>query len=87
MQTTEAVVQDPIGLHARPANQFVKLAAGFHSVIKVRKVSDTAEFNAKSITGLMRLGAVHGTHMLITAEGDDEADACAALKALVETGS
>ena len=86
MQTVEVVVRDPIGLHARPASKFVKKAALFQSAVKVKKAGDSAEFNAKSITAVLRMGAVKDTAIVITAEGADEAEACAALRQLVEDG-
>ncbi len=84
MYTIEAVVRDEVGLHARPATKFVKVAAGFQSDIKIRKEADTADFNAKSITAVLRMGAVKDTKVVITASGPDEEAACKSLQELIE---
>jgi len=86
MQSVEVAIRDPIGLHARPAGRFVKRASEFHSTVKVKKAGDTMDFNAKSITAVLRMGAVKDTRIVISAEGDDETEACAALKQLIEDG-
>ncbi len=84
MYSIEAVVTDEMGLHARPANKFVKKASSFSSDIKVKKVGSEASYNAKSITAVLRMSAVQNTKLIIMAEGDDEVQACEALKMLVE---
>jgi phosphocarrier protein HPr len=73
------VIQNRYGLHARPAAEFVKLAARFRSSIMVRK--DELEVNGKSIMGIMMLAAERGSEIVIRADGED---AGAALEALVE---
>ena len=61
------------GLHARPAATLVKLASKFSSKIFLQK--DSIEVSAKSIMGLMSLGAEKGSKILIIADGEDEEDA------------
>ena len=61
------------GLHARPAATLVKLASKFSSKIFLQK--DSIEVSAKSIMGLMSLGAEMGSKILIIADGEDEEDA------------
>jgi phosphocarrier protein len=73
-----------LGLHARPAAEFVKLSARFASTISVEKSG--LEVNGKSIMGVMMLAAEFGSVLRIVAVGPDSADAVAALSDLVATG-
>lgn len=73
-----------LGLHARPAAEFVKTSGRFTSGVTVRK--DTLEVNGKSIMGMMMLAAECGSLLLIRADGDDAEEALAALVALVASG-
>ncbi len=68
-----------LGLHARPAAEFVKLATRFESEVWVEK--DGLEVNGKSIMGVMMLAAEPGAEIRIRAVG---ADAEAALDALLD---
>ena len=77
----EMVVQNQLGLHARPASMFVKKATRFKSEILVEK--DGEEVNGKSIMGLMMLAAGPGTTLTVTAEGSDAAEALNELEQLV----
>jgi phosphocarrier protein len=72
-------VTNKLGIHARPAALFVKIASKFDSHINVEK--DGEIINGKSIMGLMMLAAAQGSELTITAEGRD---ADAALTALEE---
>ncbi len=82
MQQAKVLVQHEAGLHARPASQFVKLAKEFSSNITVTSKGKTV--NAKSIMLILTLGANKGTEIEVTAEGEDEQKAVAALVELVE---
>ena len=86
MEVKEAAVPivNPLGLHARPAAEFVKVAAKFQARVTVSK--DGLEVNGKSIMGMMMLAAECGSSLTIRAEGDDAAEALAALQALVADG-
>ena len=75
------VVQNQLGLHARPASMFVKMATRFKSEILV--VKEGEEVNGKSIMGLMMLAAGPGTTLTVTAEGSDAAEAVNELEQLV----
>ncbi|MCF6465327.1 HPr family phosphocarrier protein [Clostridium sp. Cult2] len=75
----EVTLKNETGLHARPASLFVKEASRFASDIKV--IKDGKEYNAKSIMGILSMGAGKGDAILIQAEGSD---AEAAVKALVK---
>ncbi|MBB5352168.1 phosphocarrier protein [Haloferula luteola] len=75
-------IQNKLGIHARPAAQFVKTASRFTSEIRVEK--DGEEVDGKSIMGLMMLAAGHGSVITVFAEGDDAQSAMDALADLVE---
>lgn len=62
-------VIDPIGLHARPASELVKIASTFKSDIKI--ISKGKEGNAKSIMNIMALGIKQGDEIKIEANGED----------------
>lgn len=80
----EFTIVNKLGLHARPAAQFVKRATKYASSIWVEK--DDEQVNGKSIMGLMMLAAGCGAKILITAEGSDAEQAMADLGGLVESG-
>ena len=78
----DIVVSNKLGLHARPAMQFVDVANGFASEIKVLKFGDEpGEADGKSVMQMIILAATEGTPMRIEADGDD---ADAAVKVLAE---
>jgi phosphocarrier protein HPr len=80
----EVVVVNPLGLHARAAARFVKLADTFRSQVRVTQGQRTMD--GKSILGLLLLAAARGTALTISADGPDETDAVAALSGLIERG-
>ena len=69
------------GLHARASAMFVKLASSFESVIQVSRDGQTVD--ARSIMGLLMLGAGNGCDIEITAEGPDADEAIKALLDLI----
>ena len=81
-------IQNPSGLHARPAALFVKTAAAFTSDMTITNVSrDPARtVNPKSLLALLTLGVSSGHEVRISAEGDDADAALAALEQLVADG-
>ena len=79
-----APIVNSLGLHARPAAEFVKTAGRFKANVMVRK--DALEVNGKSIMGMMMLAAECGSSLVIRTDGDDAEPALAALAALVATG-
>ena len=83
MTTRHIMIQNRTGLHARPASEFVALAAKFKSKITIRRLDEEDETNAKSIMLLLALGLGQGEDVVITAKGEDEAEAVEALAALV----
>lgn len=78
--TASTVLVNPSGLHARPAAEFVKLAAKFRAAVTVNGT------DAKSLLRIMSLGLSVGTSVHLTAEGEDAAEAIPALVALIDSG-
>jgi len=76
------VVTNPQGLHARPADLFVKLANRFRSSIELVKGHE--RIDGKSILAILTLAATQGTSLSIEAQGDDAEQALDALAALIE---
>jgi len=76
---TSVIITNQVGLHARPARLLVQTAAQFRSQIQLRHRDKTA--NAKSILGVLTLGAVLGDTITLHAEGEDAEEA---LKVLVD---
>lgn len=75
----ETVVNNQVGLHARPATFFIQKANEFKSSVWVEK--EERRVNAKSLLGVLSLGIVKGTAITLIADGPDEE---AAINALVE---
>ena len=84
MTSRQVTVLNALGLHARAAARFVKVASRFRSQIRVTRGQQTMD--GKSILGLLLLAAARGSQLTITADGPDDAEAVAALAALVERG-
>lgn len=79
--TKELVVQNKLGVHARPAAMFVKTANRFECEIFVEKDGETV--NGKSIMGMMMLAAGPGSKLQVHAKGQDAAQALVALEGLM----
>jgi len=77
-------IVNPLGLHARPAAEFVKLASRFQSNVSLTKEDQLV--NGKSILGVMTLAAEYGSELIIRADGPDADDAAVALAQLVARG-
>jgi len=77
-------IQNRLGLHARPAAEFVKLASRFRAEVWVEK--DEMEVNGKSIMGVMMLAAEAGASIRIRAMGSDAENAVDSLTELVLSG-
>lgn len=75
----EVLVKNKLGIHARPAALIVQTAGKFSSAISLVRGED--RINAKSILGVIALGAAYKTKLIVEAEGVDEE---AAVKSLVE---
>lgn len=84
MCVKDVVIQNQVGLHARPATFFIQKANEFKSSIWVEK--DERKVNAKSLLGVLSLGIIGGTTIKIIVDGSDEQEAMAGLVELVESG-
>ncbi|MBE6807790.1 MAG: HPr family phosphocarrier protein [Ruminococcaceae bacterium] len=84
MFVKDVVVQNQVGLHARPATFFIQKANEFKASIWVEK--EERRVNAKSLLGVLSLGIVGNTAIRIIADGADEEAAVEALVKLVESG-
>jgi phosphocarrier protein HPr len=82
MQQTNLLIHNAVGLHARPAAQFVKTAKQFKSAITISRNGKTV--NAKSLVLLLSLAIPKGAEIELVADGADEQEAIQAIKALVE---
>ncbi len=82
MYTREITVKNEVGLHARPATYFIQKANEFKSGIWVEK--EERRVNAKSLLGVLSLGIVQGTAIMLIADGVDEKEAVDALVDLIE---
>jgi len=80
--TRNFLVSNKLGIHARPAAQFVKIANRFNCDIFVEK--DGERVNGKSIMGLMMLAAGPGSKLVVQATGHDASQALSELETLIE---
>ena len=88
MKEEKVLVDNKVGLHARPASLFVQESVKYSAEINVScqdpETKEERKANAKSILGILTLGVFQGMEITIAADGDDEDDAVAALVALVK---
>jgi phosphocarrier protein len=82
--TQEFTIVNKMGMHARPAAQFVKRASKFSCEVWVEK--DDEQVNGKSIMGLMMLAAGQGAKLTLTTEGQDAESAMKELGQLIQCG-
>jgi phosphocarrier protein HPr len=82
--TTIVTIRNRLGLHARPAMEFVDCAAAFKAEVTVRRDDQTVD--GKSIMQMMLLAATQGTELEVVADGEDAQEAITALAKLVESG-
>ncbi len=75
-------ISNELGLHARAAASFVKIANRFRSNISVKK--DSVAVNGKSIMGVLMLAAAKGTEITVEADGEDEIESLEELGRLIE---
>ena len=83
MVSKEVVINNQVGLHARPATFFIQKANEFKSSIWIEK--DERRVNAKSLLGVLSLGIVKGTTVTLVADGADEQEAIDTLTALINS--
>ena len=84
MFVKEVMVQNQVGLHARPATFFIQKANEFKSSIWIEK--EERRVNAKSLLGVLSLGIVGGTTIKVMADGADEETAVESLVKLIQSG-
>ena len=82
MTERDVEIVNPLGLHARAAAKLVHTAGRFGC--DVRLVKDGEVVDAKSILGLMALGAAQGTKVSVICEGNDEDEAIEAVTELIQ---
>lgn len=82
MKEFKYTISDPDGIHARPAGELVAKAKDFNSEISISKGGIKAD--CKKIFGVMGLAAKQGQEVVLTFEGTDEVEACAALEAFMQ---
>jgi phosphocarrier protein len=81
-KSAEVVIKNRLGLHARAAAQLVRAAGSYSADIRLVKNGETAD--ARSVLGLISLGCVCDTRIIIEAEGDDAQTALQALIHIIE---
>lgn len=81
MTKITVTVNLPLGLHARPANVFVKKASQFNSKIRIYKGDKEAD--AKRLLSVLSLGILEGESIDIVAEGEDEKEAIKKLQEMI----
>ena len=82
MKEFKHVIQDPLGLHARPAGMLVKACAGYASSVTV--TAPTGKAHAKRLMAVMRLAAKQGMELTVTVDGADEDKAASELQAFLQ---
>ena len=83
MASSEVMVMNTVGLHARPATFFIQRANSFKSSIWVEK--DDRRVNAKSLLGVLSLGIVKGTTITLIADGTDDEEAIKTLVSVIQS--
>lgn len=82
MVEKEVTIKNRAGVHARPAAMIVQTASRFDSNVFIEK--DSEKINAKSIMGIITLGAGYKTQLKILCEGSDEQEALDAMVHIFE---
>ncbi len=82
--TATFVIVNERGLHARAASSFVNVVSRYTSAINVEK--DGRKVDGRSILGIVSLLGTRGSKIMVTADGNDAADALEALRYLVSVG-
>lgn len=78
MKRADIVIGGPVGLHARPAAEFVRLAERFKSSVRLAK--DGIWVNGKSILAILTLAAEKGSVVTLEVKGEDEEEAFSVLQ-------
>ena len=83
MKSFSYTVKDELGIHARPAGMLVKEVKNFQSKVTLEK--DGKSVDASRLMAVMGMGVKKDQTVTVTVEGDDEDEACEAIKAFFET--
>ena len=75
------IIKLPIGLHARPASKFAKIASAFNGDVYLLKDSSMA--NAKSILSILSLALEEGSEVILRVEGENEEEVFKRLVAIL----
>jgi phosphocarrier protein HPr len=78
------LVSNNLGLHARAAAKLVRLASSFSSEIHLSREDANQQIDSKSILGILMMAASKGTRLVISIDGQDEAEAGEAIRQLFE---
>ena len=82
MKEFKHVINDPMGMHARPAGMLVKACAGYASAVTI--TAPTGKADAKRLMAVMRLAAKQGMELTVSVDGADEEKAAAELQAFLQ---
>lgn len=82
MTEIKYVIKDEMGIHARPAGELVKACAAYPCKITISK--DAKTMDAKRIMGVMSLGVKCGQEITMAFDGEQEAEAAAAIASFLE---
>lgn len=80
----KVIIQNEIGLHARPASAFNREAAKYQCGVEV--IKNGKRYDAKSIIGILSMGAMKGDEIKIITDGEDEQEAMKSIVELLEHG-
>ena len=83
MKSFSYTVKDELGIHARPAGMLVKEVKNFQSKVTLEK--DGKSVDASRLMAVMGMGVKKNQTVTVKVEGDDEGEACDAIKAFFET--
>lgn len=86
MREAKVTLTNSLGLHARAAAKLVRLSARFESKIMISRPEPDRSTNARSILGILELGAKKGTELTVIVDGPDENEAIDAVSDLFDSG-
>ncbi|MCC8020965.1 MAG: HPr family phosphocarrier protein [Akkermansiaceae bacterium] len=82
MITKSFTIRNKLGIHARPAAQFVRAVSKFASDVSVEREGERVD--GKSIMGLMMLAVGCGMVITVTVNGPDEGESMQAIESLID---
>lgn len=84
MAKRDVIVENRAGVHMRPSTMITQTCCKFKSDIFI--INNEAKINARSVIGIMSMGALYGTKLTLEAIGEDEDVALDALESLFVSG-